>query len=534
MKTLSTSSTPNATITAAIGSPTIRAASTDIGILDQLTNATTVNELLPLLRRSSLLFTELNTFHPEVVDQIRCIVNGTESRPKVIRKTIRTLCGLISRSAARATPSRLIGSVGNISPSCSATSEKLVLDTVGTITASVPAVPTSSTETHGTTLRWNPSAVIMDGRCYITAPRRPTTKSFSSVGVNSLIRAIRSWAREPITGDELRNTVHHTYPDANTAAIEKVLHQLIDHEVLLAEDDIGYHTYRSRRCVMRENITLDSGAPRLPDIDHLIDHDVDLYRDATGSVPKGMEAELRDYLNHGLHYGAFDYNDTGIAEIFAQLMLEKYGAARVPLPHLLHPVFGLDWRKVKASHGARSSGGRQPSAYQRAVYTRGIRNTDGWVDLRKESKTLPVVDRQYSGLDSLDLIASVHGTEHDSIYSVADSISSMPGGVSTARFDLFEHGPVADDHAVNIDWVSPQQAFNSVREYRTVFPRTINISSVECHPGELTLDSLQMWSDGTRVHLCDKDGIPIQFRPTSMAGAGAYPEWMMQIAMAAT
>lgn len=516
------------------GPAVIRAASSDLGFLDDLSHATTIAELLDLASRSPMLWMELHTFHPTLIDQADNIVSGKEKRSKIIRKTARTLSGLLARSAFRATPSRLIGSVGTIYSNATQSPGEVRLNATATITASSTTNVRPGSSMRPNVLRWNPSALVMEGRCYLTAPRTPEIDAFSSVGVNSLIEGIQNWARVPVSADELRSNIYATYPDADDAAVDHVLNQLVDHEVLLTDGDVGYHTYRAQRRDICADITLGADGFSQMSPDELADKDVDTYRHAVGSLPNGMVDNLRDYLNHGLEHGVFEHNDSGIAEVLAQLILEKFGAARVPLTHLLHPVFGVDWRTVKRTHQQRGSGRLHSSAYHQAVFTRGTRSATGWVDLREETSTLPKVDRSYSDVDSLDLIASMHGTSEDPVYNVADAISSLPGNVSTSRFDLLETESPADPYAVNIDWVSPQKAFNSVREAKAYFPRTINVNSVEHTPGELTLNDLFMWSDGTRVHLCDNDGIPVHFRPTSMAGIGAYPEWLMQVAMTAT
>lgn len=535
MKTPSRSSTPSVSVTAPTGCPIIRAASTDITVLEDLAEATTVTDLLRLAGRHPLLWAELNTFHPEVVTNASQIVDGSEQRPKIIRKTTRALSGLIARSAGRATPSRMISTVGEISSSPSNVPGEITLEPTLTITASRSSIVADDKKAEGTILRWNPSAVIMDERCYITAPRSQSTPVFSSVGVNPLIKGIRVWAKTPISGQDLRATILNAYPDADMASIEKVIHQLVKHELLLSEKSIGYDTYRSQRNLFAQEFALEADENHLPAQTEYADEDVDSYRSAVGAPPTGTTEELTAFLEHGFTHGAFEYNDSGLAQVLAQLLLEKYGASRIPLTHLIHPVFGLDWKTVTTSSQARSlTATKSSSDYLRSVYTRGIKSADGWVDLQSEAASLPREKRTYSRLDSLDLIASLHGTPTDPTYNIADAISSIPGGVASARFDLLPSRHLDDEYAINIDWVSPQQAFNSVREFHTSYPRTLNVNSVESHPRELTLDSLQVWSDGTQVHLCDEDGSPLRFRPTSMAGVGAYPEWLMQIAMAAT
>lgn len=532
----STSSMPNASVNALVTAPVIRAAVNDINVLDELAKSTSISELLCLSQKSPLLWAELTTFHPEMVSRARSIEQGQEQRPKIVRKTKRFFAGLISRSAGRATPSRLVSTIGELSlyNSTEENTRTITLSPTVTVTVAQSVVGDAGDAEDATFLRWNPSAVVMGKRCYITAPRGKDIPVFSSVGMNKLTTSIQTWTHDRLACDDLEQKILSFYPDVNISNVRTVINQLIAKEILLTDKSVDYYTYRSHRRLVTKQLHVKNLDQTLSHQINSTNDDVDTYRAATGMVSETMADELADFLNHGLRHGAFEYNDSHLAELIAQLLLEKYGAARIPLTHVIHPIFGLDWKTITGSPQAKNLAAQKKSDYISAVYALGVKARDGWVDLKEVESSLPIHHRTYSQFDSLDIIASVHGTHASATYNIADAISSLPGGVASARFDLLENRLLHDDYAVNIDWVSPEKAFNSVRECQPPYPRTLNVNSAISHPQELTLSALYLWSDGTQVHVCDQDGQPVHFRPTSMAGIGAYPEWLTQIAVAAT
>lgn len=515
----------------ALEAPTIRAASAEINVLQSVAASETIEDLIALVNQNPLLKTEVKCFNKDLYLQLNNILAKKEKRPKIIKKSLRTLVGLLSRAASRATPSRVIGSVGTIAPADSTNSDSLILDEQIVVTGATSTVTNSSSSTAGLIFRWNPCVVIFGNRCYVTAPRKESVDTFSSVGMNPLLEKMHEWCRFPIEKEKLLREIRAIYPDVDEEIVLGLIDQLVRSEVLLTEDDHGYYNYRKNRGVFKHQMEVAECEELLPSVDNIENLDVDLYRNAKGSVPVAFVNELRSYLNHALKFGAFECNDSGIAKTFAELVLEKYGAARVPLSILIHPVEGIDWRTVKQLHKASAP---LSNRYISAVYSLACQRGDMWVDLKEIEHLLPEGQSTYGNFDSLDIMASLHGDAEDPVFNIADAISNISGGVTTARFDSLPKKDIQDPFAVNIDWVSDQKALNSVRECISRFSRTLNVNSVSYSDAELTLADLEVWSDGQQVYVCDKNGNPVRFRPMSMAGVGSYPEWLMQIAIAGT
>ncbi|MCQ9344098.1 lantibiotic dehydratase [Corynebacterium kozikiae] len=516
-----------ATVTETHGNPIIRAASTCIDVLNTATKASSLDELVTLIEQEELLQIELKLFHPEVLRQVEVISAGIEQRPKIARKTIRALTRLIARATSRATPSRLMGSVGNIS--LTSDPDSLALENIVEITASRRNVRVSDAGTPYDFLRWNPSIVVFGSRFYVTAPRKSTVDPLSSVGTNPLLSLVRTLSMHPVSRELLISHITATYADVSRQVVEEIIYQLVDKEILLTENDESYYSFRNSRQSVRTEIDLSN--PIVPNLEDPSILDVDMYRHAQGQLPGEMHETIISYLNHGLSHGIFEYNDSGIGQVFAELLLEKYGAARIPVARLIHPTEGLPWSRIRRAQGTIST---TVTAYHRAVYSAGMDSKSGWIDLRELGEELPRTDRRYRNFDSVDIIASVHGDKSNPLYSMADAISNISAGVTTARFDHLNGEAVPDQDGVDIDWVSPQQAFNSVREHHESFSRRLNVNCFEHNASELTVDDLQVWTDGISVHVCDTKGSPVIFRPTSMAGLGCLPEWLMQIAISGT
>lgn len=513
------------------GTPVIRSASVDIGILGKVANARSLAELIAIAKSQPLMCVELQLFHAELLRQIERIISGEAPRRKIFRKSVRTLVSVLSRAASRATPSRVIGSVGTLHTS-TIDSVGIVLCDAAIITGSRRMISVKEPNGEQELLRWNPSNVVLGERSYLTAPRKAKLDVFSSVGMNPLLCLIHELTKKIISRKDLISSVQKRYSDIPREVIEKVICQLVDKEVLLTEQDEGYYVYRQERKIFRENIHISAEGIDGLFVDDASSLDIDLYRDAHGMLPDTFDSVISDYLEHGFEYGVFDYNDSGITAIFAELLLEKYGAARVPITHLIHPTKGLPWDVIKS---ARNSVARQKNLdYQRAVYSLGVQSDNGWVDLKEVAGILPVTGRTYSNLDSVDVIASLHGDADHAVFSMADAISGIFAGSTTGRFDLLDNHVLENHYAVNIDWISNKVAFNSVRESEACFSRTINVNAFTSSDNELTISDLQVWSDGADIYVCDAAGDPVEFQPTSMAGVGAFPEWLMQIAIAGT
>lgn len=452
---------------------------------------------------------------------------GKETRTKIIRKSTRALVSLLSRSSSRSTPSRIMGTVGELHSDSN--SQGITLSNTSVLLASRRQVRVSDSAVTPHLLRWNPSAITFGSRSYITAPRKATTDTLSSVGMNPLLENIRVLSCQGVSLNQLIEAIQEDYSDISYEIIENFVRQLIDKEFLLTEADEGYHTYRQERRIVCKRLDLNSNNLSLSFDEEAGSLDVDLYRNAEGQLPEALDETVIAYLNHGFSHGIFSTNDSEISSIFAELVLEKYGASRVPVTHLIHPLEGISWRTIRKHQGSIPPAS---TSYHRAVYDYGVATSTGWVDLRQVEDMLPTTGKTYRNFDSADIIASLHGNDDSPVFCMADAISNISAGVTTARFDLIDDNSLEDVTAVNIDWISDQAAFNSVRESSARYTRTINVNSFYKHAQELTIDQLQIWSDGTDVYVCDVEGNPVKFRPTSMAGLGSYPEWLMQIAMA--
>lgn len=499
----------------------IRAASSDLSALTLLEDDCDTSDLLAIADQNVGLHNELENFHPHLVRHAREIAEGEKLQPKTIRKTNRGLASIIVRSASRSTPSRLLSTVGNLHPG----DEPVMLDDTGFVVAAVQMGNLDPGETTTTMLRWNPSIVIHGEWGYLTAPRGNNVAQNSSFKRNRVVDRLRELTLRSAKSDDVVATIGREF-EAPTDIVQGLVDQFLEREFLLTESDESYSNFRSSRQVWRQDISFVNPVQVGIPADH---DDVDLYRSASGSI-NGLDGLLCEYLDFALEAGIFDYADAGISSVFSDMFIEKFGMTRVAVVDLIHPVHGLDLETIRSSPSAQAAVKQEVPPLQRAVYERCAVEGKRWVDIRACGAELPKNQRNYHGFSSVDVIASIHGETGRETFNLADAISNVHGGITTARFDCLQSTTdVQPAQFVNIDWVSPDDAFNAVRESESSGDRTLNVNAFGALDSELTISDLVVWSDGREMHVADTEGNPIELRPRSMVGVASYPSWLFEI-----
>ncbi|MDO5077198.1 lantibiotic dehydratase [Corynebacterium sp.] len=529
-----------------------------------------------LAYESSIISTTLRAFNPIVDANARAILAGDlRLDSKKGRKTLRHISILMARAATRATPSRLVGRVGHThepiidaAPAAASQSahrrlgsrelrvvlrDELEIGCAAPITAGEPdaAAPPA--------VRWNPSAIEIGSRYFVTAPRC-RKEVFGSVGGNDVIARIVELARNPISWDQLVQQLLEEFNIADASVVEKAVLSLVKREFLLSSRSVGY----AESCGEQGVDTRVSQCERFGGAlrDWVIEHneaEFEARRDADVSIGAQALESLEKCYGFLLRNGLLGTVDKGLAAKFAEILHERYGFSRVSLVDLIHPAFGISYQDVvdefSAAQGASSAEGATSRLAE--CCARAAIHNDRWVDLnapeirRLIARDQGASDPEYAAnFESFAVPVVPHrvpdgqDSQRGVQFLACDGVVAVPSAVLTARYRLLrgdDSQPVANSGAARkgvataaIDWMSNDRKVNAIRESRQDVDYTLNVNAFATSKNELVCSDLYVWSDGKRVFIEKEDGTRLHFEPTSMVSLHLYPEWVRLLFVVAT
>lgn len=490
--------------------------------------------------------TTLEAFHPIVDQNLRAIFDGSlKTDSKKGRKALRHVTMLMARGATRATPSRLVGRVGLVHSDAandagSNGNVQLTLHDDVVIGCIDPISTDEENEEQPRELRWNPSAVEVGNRYYLTAPRTEN-EPFSSVGRNKLLDRIVALTMMPMGWDALVQQLVEEFHVDDVKFVEKSLDTLLQKEFLLGSTDVGYR----QRCRTQNISTVSSKGNALEaHTRHWIlenkHSDFEVRRDADVHIGARTLASLERCYSFLLQHELVQTTDQGVANTLAEIVHERYGFSRVCVQDLLHPAFGISYQDiVEQFNNTRDINPPEELVELCAWATaRGQR----WIDLKAPEVRAIVSSRKaqlgqkYSispGTFSVPVVPMRDPSDASKVQFIAcDGTVALPGHNLTARYRLLADAAVSTikhkngETKAGVDWISNRKEVNSIRELNIEESCTLNVNAFETPNDEILAKDLYVWSDGNRMYIEKEDGTRLRFEPTSMASIQLYPDWI--------
>ncbi|GAA4782778.1 hypothetical protein FRX94_04300 [Corynebacterium canis] len=512
--------------------------------------------------------TMLAAFSPIIDANVRAVLAG-ELRldSKKGRKTLRHVSTLMARAASRATPSRLVGRVGQVYETLGSKAEsgdsterllEIVLRDELEIGCATPITVENPVGGAPSAVRWNPSVIAVGARYFVTAPR--TRKEvFESVGKNDVIDRIVALAQQPILWDRLVGRLAEEFHVGEVRVVEKAVLQLVKKEFLLSTHSVGYVENCSEQGVDKRVRPWDrlDGSVRQWVVENR-DAEFETRRDAWGYVGAQALDSLEKCFAYILRHRLVDTSDQGVAKHFAEMLHERYGYSRISFVDLIHPAFGVSYQDVIDEFSARRRAEVSPVFVELCAWAVG--NDKRWIDLNApevrdivargdrafdveysdqfESFAVPVVP-QVVGATSYNEGSHNGGTVQ---FIVCDGVVATPSNTLTARYRLLDnsgadaamhHGSL-DSMTVGLDWMSNDRKVNAIREFKQGQECMLNVNAFATAGEEMVCQDLYLWSDGERVFLEHADGTRLNFEPASMVSIHLYPDWVRLLYLVST
>ncbi|WJZ01866.1 lantibiotic dehydratase [Corynebacterium freiburgense] len=510
-------------------------------------------EKLRLAYSNPTIRTTLKAFHPIIDRNIQAIFQGELLiSSKKGRKTLRHVITLMARSATRATPSRLLGRVGNIHEA-SKLSEgigrniHIVLHNEMEIGCVEPIVPHREEFDTPIEVRWNPCVIDVGARYYVTAPRH-SEDPFGSVGKNKLLNRIADLTKQAMPWGQLVQTLMVEFQAPSPEPVEKALTSLLHKEFLLSSSSLGYAARCKKQLVSTKTSTSCINELTSQWVIENQTSDFEVRRDATVHIDEYALTNLERCYSLLIEYGLVDTADQGVAQKFAELIHERYGFSRICLTDLIHPAFGFSYQGVIDAFTAT----RDTSPDEKKVELCGwaAAHKQQWIDLNQKEirDLLRIHNATTKGRYSTELtsfavpvVPQLSGTPDNKPLLIAcDGTVALPGPTLTTRYRLLSDAPPSAAQAVpgavnaGIDWMGPKANVNAIRESSHSLDYNVNVNGFSTNNKELLCKDLYLWSDGDRIYCETQDGTRLRFEPSCMASIQLYPDWVRLLYLATT
>lgn len=493
-----------------------------------------ITEQIDLAMAQPVIAASLEEFSPYVYDRLRRIRRGIlDPESKKGRKALRHLAIIMARATTRSTPSRLLGRVGKTI---------LVKDQSGIHlkrewqVCAIEKQPTIVDSDYGRKIRWNPSALIAGDRFYVTVPRSSANNPNASVRRNDLIDLVRKLTATPVDRTLVIDELKKKYSLSSGKLAEQAVRTMLNREFLLNESARTFAT------------TIDQLSPKVREAEPLSqcelvawlrknrECDIESSRDATIGI---SDPDL-EIINKAYHFlldkGLCETADKGLAAEFAKLLHERYSYARVRLSELVRPGTGISYTDVLRQHAKNRS--HIPNKNLVILASQ----PQLWVNLLGTDLPLEDTEIIWRGPKSFAVpVSCLRDADMRPLFIVSDGSPGLPAETLTARYRApsvrKQKESSAETEAVGLDWTSASSSTNAIREATWDGRRLLNVNSFRS-PGsesnELTADEIWLWSDGSHVHVEDRDERPVHIRPQSMLSINMYPDWLKLLLLVET
>ncbi|MEU1984771.1 lantibiotic dehydratase [Nocardia sp. NPDC019395] len=405
-------------------------------------------------------------------------------------------------------------------------------------------------------------AVVSRGDRYVIAVMRgsDSTDDTASVRATGPATVAIEFAIRPQPRHRIEEQLARAYPDAPAAAVDGLVTQLVDAEVLLSTADPSFfdvdpldrvpdtapglaeirralHRYQ----VARADTAFDELQTLLTDCgpggELQRDLHVDIELTASGSIPDSVRSAAGAVVRL-LTRTTLSTGQDPTLDDFCDEFRERYGHTLVPLLHVVDEELGIGFPRSYAqpatAHNSRSAARAKQRDLRGRLLERARRlGTDTVHITDADLDDLPEPDGLASGYD---IFLRLHRGPSGPAATVIGA--NFPGGTAVGRFtpaiasadlhlrrcadwDLRWWSTAAsggDGIVVDIDYVCGRDGVNEVAATGQVLPRTLVVNS---DPGEdpertLRLTDIHLGLAGDRVRLFLSDGTPLRCQQLNM------------------